>query len=57
MRRSVQFHLERNGSGSIQLQDVKDALEEMLFRGGSLNLKLLGAEGVARSAGPVESAT
>jgi cell division protease FtsH len=45
MRRSVQFHLERNGSGSIELQDVDSALEEMLFSGGSLNLKLLGAEG------------
>jgi hypothetical protein len=44
MRRSVQFHLEHNGSGELQSQDVQDALEEMLFRGGSLNLKLLGAE-------------
>jgi ATP-dependent 26S proteasome regulatory subunit len=45
MRRSVQFHLERNGEGSIGLQDAENALEEMLFSGGSLNLKLLGAEG------------
>jgi cell division protease FtsH len=45
MRRCVQFHLERNGSGCIQLPDVENALEEMLFSGGSLNLKLLGAEG------------
>ena len=45
MRRSVQFHLERNGSGRIELPDVEQALEEMLFSGGSLNLKLLGAEG------------
>lgn len=44
MRRSVQFHLERNGSGRIELTDVENALEEMLFSGGSLNLKLLGAE-------------
>jgi len=44
MRRSVQFHLERNGSGCIELPDVEQALEEMLFSGGSLNLKLLGAE-------------
>lgn len=48
MRRSVQFHLERNGSGSLHLQDVENALEEMLFSGGSLNLKLLGAEGADR---------
>ena len=53
MRRSVQFHLERNGSGRIQLPDVENALEEMLFSGGSLNLKLLGAEGanISRAAG------
>ena len=50
MRRSVQFHLERNGSGRIESPDVENALEEMLFSGGSLNLKLLGAEGVEASA-------
>lgn len=44
MRRSVQFHLERNGTGQIELADVENALDEMLFSGGSLNLKLLGAE-------------
>jgi len=44
MRRSFQFHLERDGTGRLELQDVENALEEMLFRGGSLNLKLLGAE-------------
>ncbi|MBW3597561.1 MAG: ATP-binding protein [Planctomycetes bacterium] len=49
MRRSVQFHLEGNGTGRLQLADVEEALEEMLFRGGSLNLKLLGAEGAASS--------
>lgn len=46
MRRSAQFHLERNGTGQIEPADVDNALEEMLFSGGSLNLKLLGAEGV-----------
>jgi cell division protease FtsH len=45
MRRSVQFHLERNGDGCVLLADVENALDEMLFSGGSLNLKLLGAEG------------
>jgi hypothetical protein len=29
------------------LQDVDDALDELLVSGGSLNLKLLGAEGAA----------
>lgn len=50
MRRSVQFHLESDGqaaahdNGSLQLRDVENALEEMLFSGGSLNLKLLGGD-------------
>jgi len=44
MRRSVQFHLERSEQASIDVEDVEGALEEMLFRGGSLNLKLLGAQ-------------
>jgi hypothetical protein len=47
MRRSVQFKLERNGSREVKLADVERALDEMLFSGGSLNLKLLGAEGAA----------
>lgn len=45
MRRALQFHLERNGTGTIELEDVESALDEMLFNGGSLNLKLLGAVG------------
>jgi len=43
MRRSAQFCLERDGSGTLSIPDVKNALDEMLFSGGSLNLKLLGA--------------
>lgn len=43
MRRSVQFHLERSDTGAPELSDVENALEEMLFSGGSLNAKLLGA--------------
>jgi hypothetical protein len=45
MRRSVQFHLERSDSRQIEAEDVDRALGEMLFSGGSLNQKLLGAEG------------
>jgi hypothetical protein len=45
MRRSVQFRLERDGAGPLIRDDVEAALNEMLFSGGSLNLKLLGAEG------------
>jgi hypothetical protein len=48
MRRSVQFQLERNGSGQVELADVESALAEMLFSGGSLNVKLLGAESSGR---------
>ncbi len=43
MRRVIQFHIERNGSLEINHADVDAALDEMLFSGGSLNLKLLGA--------------
>lgn len=43
LRRAVQFHLEGEASdGAVTLGDVEGALEEMLFRGGSLNRKLLG---------------
>jgi hypothetical protein len=45
MRRSVQFHFERDGSRRLEWEDVERALDEMLFHGGSLNLKLLGAAG------------
>lgn len=50
MRRSVQFHLETNGTDEITLADVQNALDEMLFRGGSLNLMLLGATGATAAA-------
>lgn len=43
MRRSMQFHLEREDSSTIEMQDVENAIEELLFSGGSLNRKLLGA--------------
>ncbi|MEJ7591933.1 MAG: hypothetical protein WKF77_10315 [Planctomycetaceae bacterium] len=43
MRRIVQFHIERDGTGEITHTDIDSALDEMLFRGGALNLKLLGA--------------
>jgi ATP-dependent 26S proteasome regulatory subunit len=43
MRRAFQFHLERNGTGEVTHEDVDAALDEMLFRGGQLNARLLGA--------------
>jgi hypothetical protein len=42
MRRTVQYHLERNGTGRVELPDIDAALDEMLFSGGALNVKLLG---------------
>lgn len=44
MRRATQFHLQRDGTGAIEVEDLESALDEMLVDGGSLNLKLLGAE-------------
>ena len=44
MRRSVQFHLEVNGSETLQLKSIEQAIEEMLFIGGSLNAKLFGRD-------------
>jgi ATP-dependent 26S proteasome regulatory subunit len=42
IRRSVQFQLEREQAQRLEAQDVENALDEMLFSGGSLNVKLLG---------------
>jgi ATP-dependent 26S proteasome regulatory subunit len=42
MRRSVQFQLERDGARQVEATDVENALDEMLFSGGSLNVTLLG---------------
>lgn len=50
MRRSVRFHIERNGTGEINKDDVTRALDEMLA--GRLNLKLLGAIGFSNKAHP-----
>ena len=52
MRRAAQFYIQKGGSGKLQVDDMNSALEEMLFAGGSLNAKLLGAEGVAALKSP-----
>ncbi|MBD0268949.1 MAG: AAA family ATPase [Cyanobacteria bacterium Co-bin8] len=44
MRRATQFYLENNRSGSLSIQDIDEALTEMLFTGGQLNVKLLGGD-------------
>jgi cell division protease FtsH len=51
MRRAAQFRLERGATGGLAVEDVDNALEEMLFRGGSLNRKLLGCASVGFGAG------
>ncbi len=48
MRRAVQFHLEcgaANGEARILQNDIDQALDELLYVGGSLNRTLLGADG------------
>ena len=42
MRRSAQYQLQSAKSGPLALAHVEAALDEMLFSGGSLNVKLLG---------------
>jgi hypothetical protein len=42
MRRCAQYHFEMCGNGVLQQAALDGALEEMLFQGGMLNLKLLG---------------
>ena len=42
MRRCAQYHLQAGKGGELGQEQVESALEEMLFSGGSLNVKLLG---------------
>jgi AAA+ superfamily predicted ATPase len=42
MRRCAQYLLQSNRDGALALEHVEAALDEMLFSGGSLNVKLLG---------------
>jgi hypothetical protein len=44
MRRSAQYYIDEGAQGSLRQRHLDAALEEMLFSGGSLNLKLLGAD-------------
>jgi ATP-dependent Clp protease adapter protein ClpS len=42
MRRSAQASIARDGRGIVTCADLREALDDMLFTGGTLNLKLLG---------------
>jgi hypothetical protein len=48
MRRAAQFNLQDGKNNSLTAKEVDSALDEMLFAGGSLNAKLLGASGISR---------
>lgn len=43
MRRATQFSIERDENSRLNHADLDLVLDEMLFKGGSLNRKLLGA--------------
>jgi ATP-dependent Clp protease adapter protein ClpS len=48
MRRIAQASVARDGGASIESSDISEALDDMLFAGGKLNVKLLGgAQGMA----------
>ena len=42
MRRTVQASIERGGGQAVTTADLSEALDDMLFTGGRLNIKLLG---------------
>jgi ATP-dependent Clp protease adapter protein ClpS len=42
MRRIAQASIDRDGATSVQSHDISEALDDMLFAGGKLNVKLLG---------------
>jgi len=50
MRRSAQFQIERGADSVLQRASVDGAIEEMVFVGGALNLKLLGGSSANLSA-------
>lgn len=49
MRRAAQFYVQDGQNGDVRIDHFNAALEEMLFTGGSLNAKLLGAADVTRT--------
>jgi ATP-dependent 26S proteasome regulatory subunit len=42
MRRVAQASIARDGGATVQSADISEALDDMLFTGGKLNVKLLG---------------
>ncbi|SEC64316.1 ClpX C4-type zinc finger [Rhizobiales bacterium GAS188] len=53
MRRTAQASIERGAGQSVTSADLREALDDMLFTGGRLNVKLLGgAQGRLEAGGP-----
>ncbi|HBY58493.1 MAG TPA: cell division protein FtsH [Solibacterales bacterium] len=50
MRRSAQFEIEASGGAVLSPASVEAAMEEMVFSGGAVNLKLLGGPGPGNQA-------
>ena len=48
MRRTAQASIARDGRGIVSSADLQEALDDMLFTGGRLNIKLLGGVDRAR---------
>jgi len=42
MRRVAQASIARDGGAAVESRDIGEALDDMLFAGGKLNVKLLG---------------
>jgi len=51
MRRMAQASVTRDGGASINPGDIGEALDDMLFAGGRLNVRLLGGAQMAKAAG------
>ncbi|HKU05230.1 MAG TPA: ATP-dependent Clp protease adaptor ClpS [Bradyrhizobium sp.] len=51
MRRVAQASLTRDGGASINPDDIGESLDDMLFAGGTLNVRLLGGAQMAKAAG------
>jgi len=51
MRRVAQLYIQNGSDGQVQLAHIDAALEEILFTGGSLNAKILGAAEVSLRTG------
>jgi hypothetical protein len=48
MRRVAQASISRDGGATVESADIGEALDDMLFTGGKLNVKLLGgAHGIS----------